>query len=204
MFSGVVKSCLIWSTCVLHPVDTISVEREVQGAFSIGTKWNGGCAVSWKMTCWIVSFSLWPLYHKPFGKRCLWMFCACVCNHTDHQSHGLVKAECNLTPLSLLHFSSWFPLCLCVLSMDVWTHSMPMWKCPHSLGNSKAMISLFSFPPFVWRKQKRMKMVSGSLAPPFHHHWSSFTKFRHFMIKIHSANWAADHRKVSAKLLRYQ
>ncbi len=51
--------------------------------------------------------------------------------------------------------------------MGVWTHSMPMWKCPHSLGNSKAMISLFSFPPLMLRKQKRRKMASGSLRHSF-------------------------------------
>jgi len=54
-------------------------------------------------------------------------------------------------------------------SMDMWIHSMPIWKCPHSLGNSKAMISLFSFPSLMLWKQKRRKMASGSLAPLFHH-----------------------------------
>lgn len=83
--------------------------------------------------------------------------------------------------------------------MGVWTHSMPMWKCPHSLGNSKAMISLFSFPPLMLQKQKRRKMASGSLRHSFINvslQWPSSTKLRYFMIRIHHQIW--DHRKSSA------
>lgn len=64
--------------------------------------WNGGCALSWKMTCWIVSFSLWPDTTSPLEKSVCECF-VCVFVITQIISHaGLVKVEWNLTPIAFL------------------------------------------------------------------------------------------------------
>lgn len=74
-------------------------------SFSMVTKWKRDemeVVLSWKMTCWIVSFSLWPDTTSPLEKSVCECF-VCVFVITQIISHaGLVKVEWNLTPIAFL------------------------------------------------------------------------------------------------------